>query len=64
MTVSKLLQVGVRESVEAELISLAKQQGSTKTQIVRQFIYEGLRSRGREPVGQEAEAQQLLQAAS
>jgi hypothetical protein len=61
---SKLLQVGVRDHVEAELISLAEQQGSTKTQLVRQFIYEGLRARGRDPVGQEAEASQLLQAAS
>jgi hypothetical protein len=60
----KLLQVGVRDNVEAELVSLAEQQGSTKTQMVRQFIYEGLRASGREPVAQEAGSPQLARAAS
>lgn len=61
---SKLLQIAVRDQVETELTTLAVQQGSTKTQMARQFIYEGLRARGRDPVALGPEGPQLERAAS
>ena len=61
---SKLLQINLRDAAAGELEKLAMTQGSTKTQVARQLIYEGLRARGRDPVGQESESSQLAQVAS